>query len=57
MRILERAHEKGETPHVHVHAWEMRAARVAPGLRAILERFQGVAIDDLRARFGERGAA
>ncbi len=55
-RALDRACARGETPHVYLHPWEVGVSRAAPRLRQILERFRGVAIDDLR-RLEERGAA
>lgn len=65
MRVLERAVGRGETPHVHLHPWEVVPPPAGPGrlrsvllfagaggvsskLCAILRRFRGGAIEDLR---------
>ena len=57
MQALHRAASGGGTPHVYLHPWELGVSGAAPRLLAILQRFQGVAIDDLRVRLEERGAA
>lgn len=65
IRVLERAVRRSETPHVHLHPWDVAPPMTGPGrlrsailfggsgsvrakLHAILERYRGTAIEDLR---------